>query len=1468
MAITSVAISGANATDFTQTNTCGISLASGTTGTCLISVTFNPATAGAKSATLTVIDGGGTHTVALNGTGQAPSASLTPATSLAFTAQQSGTTSAAQPVVLTNTGVGPLSITGITIGGTNYLNFTQTTNCGTSLAVGASCTINVSFAPTATGAMTATLNVADGAGVQMLALNGTGALQSATLTPTTPLTFAAQQTSTISAAQVATLTNSSTLPLAVTSIAITGVNATDFAQNNTCGTSVAAGAAGSCTINVTFMPATAGVKSATLTVIDGAGTHTVALSGTGQAAAVSLTPATPLTFAAQQTGTTSAAQAVVLANSGVGPLSIAGITIGGTNYLNFTQTNNCGTSLAVGASCTINVSFAPTAAGSMTAMLNVADGAGVHMVALNGTGAVQSASLTPTTPLTFALQQTGTTSAAQVATLTNTSVLPLSVTSIAISGVDAADFAQTNNCGTSVAAGTTGSCTINVTFAPGVVGTKTAVLTVVDGAGTHSINLNGTGSVQTASLTPATPLTFAAQQTGTSSPALAATLTNLGSLPLSISSITLTGANAADFAQTNTCGTSLASGANGSCSISITFNPATVGIKSATLTVVDGMGTQTVALNGTGAVQANSLTPTAPMAFSLQQTGTTSAAQVATLTNSGIIPLSVTSIAIGGTNAADFAQTNTCGNTLAVGANCTVNVTFAPATVGTKSASLTVVDGAGTHNIPLSGTGAVQTASLTPTTPLMFAAQQTGTSSAAQVATLTNNDVLPLSISSIAITGVDASSFTQTNTCGISLPVGTTGVCTINVTFSPATAGAKSATLTVIDGAGTHTVALNGTAQAPSASLTPATPLAFNDQQTGITSAAQAVVLSNTGVGPLSISSITISGTNAASFAQTNTCGALPASLAAGTGSCSISVTFNPATTGAKSATLTVVDGAGTHTVALSGNGAVQSATLTPATPLTFALQQTGTTSAAQVATLTNTSVLPLSVTSIAISGVDAADFAQTNNCGTSVAAGTTGSCTINVTFAPGVVGTKTAVLTVVDGAGTHSINLNGTGSVQTASLTPTTPLTFAAQQTGTSSAALAATLSNLGSLPLSISSITLTGANAADFAQTNTCGTSLASGATGTCSISITFNPATVGTKSATLTVVDGMGTQTVALNGTGAVQANSLTPTAPMAFSLQQTGTTSAAQVATLTNSGIIPLSVTSIAIGGTNAADFAQTNKCGTSLPVGTTGTCTINVSFAPATVGAKTATLTVIDGAGTHNIALSGTGQAPAVTLTPTTPLTFADQQTGTTSAAQVATLTNTGGGPLAISSIAISGANAADFTQINTCGTSLAAAASCTINVTFNPATAGAKSASLTVVDGAGTHNIALSGTGAVQSASLTSALVFAAQQTGTSSTAQVATLTNSNVLPLSISSIAISGVNAADFTQTNTCGTSLPVGTTGVCTINVTFSPATCRHQERHADRDRRSGDAYGRLERHSPGTVRQPDPGHTAGLQ
>jgi len=104
------------------------------------------------------------------------------------------------------------------------------------------------------------------------------------------------------------------------------------------------------------------------------------------------------------------------------------------------------------------------------------------------------------------------------------------------------------------------------------------------------------------------------------------------------------------------------------------------------------------------------------MTFASQALGTTSSAQAVTLTNSGGTTLNFTSIALTGTNASDFAQTNTCGSSLAAGANCTIVVMFTPSVAGTEAASLSIADnasgspqtvslsGAGTHDVILSWT--------------------------------------------------------------------------------------------------------------------------------------------------------------------------------------------------------------------------------------------------------------------------------------------------------------------------------------------------------------------------------------------------------------------------------------------------------------------------------------------------------------------------------------------------------------------------------------------------------------------------------------------------------------------------------------------------------------------------------------------------------------------------------------------
>jgi hypothetical protein len=210
------------------------------------------------------------------------------------------------------------------------------------------------------------------------------------------------------------------------------------------------------------------------------------------------------------------------------------------------------------------------------------------------------------------------------------------------------------------------------------------------------------------------------------------------------------------------------------------------------------------------------------------------------------------------------------------------------------------------------------------------------------------------------------------------------------------------------------------------------------------------------------------------------------------------------------------------------------------------------------------------------------------------------------------------------------------------------------------------------------------------------------------------------------------------------------SLTP-ATLSFSATS-GSTSAVQYATLSNTGNAPLNLNAIAILGVNAGAFRQSTTCGSTLAAG--ASCSITLSFTPGAVAGFSATLSVVDSASgaPHTAALSGTGVllvAPAVTISPAA-LTFS-AFTGATTAAQPVTLSNTGNGALSISGISITGANSSSFAQSNNCGSSLAAAASCTVSITFSPATAGSFSASLSVADNASgsPHTVALSGTGAL-----------------------------------------------------------------------------------------------------------------------
>ncbi len=392
--------------------------------------------------------------------------------------------------------------------------------------------------------------------------------------------------------------------------------------------------------------------------------------------------------------------------------------------------------------------------------------------------------------------------------------------------------------------------------------------------------------------------------------------------------------------------------------------------------------------------------------------------------------------------------------------------------------------------------------------------------------------------------------------------------------------------------------------------------------------------------------------------------------------------------------------------------------TLSP-TSLTFAAQQAQTESPAQTITVTNSGSATLTVTSVIATG----DFAVSNTCtGTPVAIHAT--CTVSVSFAPTASGTRTGVLTVYGNVpgGQATAQLSGIGTAPASVvLTPLT-LTFSAVNVGTTSPVQNITVSNLGGTPSSIQSITVSG----DFAiAQNTCGPSLAP-QTG-CTLSITFTPTASGARTGALTVIDDAGTQLANLSGSGTAPATDLLAPVALSFPAQQIGTASSPQQVTLFNNGDDTL----ILIASSVTGDFTVVNACGASLPGHSS--CAFSVAYVPKNIGSESGVLTIADVSRSQTVALNGTGLAPpGVSLSPSS-LTFAALGVGQSSPTQTLTLTNNGGVPLALSSTLLAG----DFTlAANTCGTALAPAAVCTLQIAFTPTTAGPRSGVLTIADNA------------------------------------------------------------------------------------------------------------------------------------
>ncbi len=497
---------------------------------------------------------------------------------------------------------------------------------------------------------------------------------------------------------------------------------------------------------------------------------------------------TSLVFPAQvvnPTGPASPAQMVTLTNSGTADLSTTGLTASG----DFSQTNDCPADLAPNASCNIQVTFSANAVGGINGAITLTESS---FVSLTGTG-LSPVGFSPAN-LDFGTIAPGTTSAAQAVTLTNNQDTALTITNISTSG----NYSKTDNCPASLAQGQT--CTINVTFSPTISGSIPGALTVVTDAalGTQPVGLSGVGDgsvIPNLSFSPAT-LQFGNLEAGTTSASRTVTLTNTSaSASLTVNTV---GTSSGNYNETDTCAGQIIP-AGGSCTINVSFKPtanlAPISYPAAiTVSDSDATSPHVVGISGTAVASISASADT--VSFGTVYNGSDSTAQTVTLTNNDSSAEDL-SIAIGG---GYLLSSNNCPSSLSPGATCDLGIQKTSGGSGVANSAVTLTPGSGgflsPHVVSLS---ACSTSVLIAPQSLNFGGVGVGSTSDAQVATLINGGSA-LNISDISIAGTNAAQFAiSRNTCGTVLP--SNQACILETTFTPASSGTKTASLSITDDA-------------------------------------------------------------------------------------------------------------------------------------------------------------------------------------------------------------------------------------------------------------------------------------------------------------------------------------------------------------------------------------------------------------------------------------------------------------------------------------------------------------------------------------------------------------------------------------------------------------------------------------------------------------------------------------------
>ncbi|MFN7998587.1 MAG: choice-of-anchor D domain-containing protein [Bryobacteraceae bacterium] len=1257
---TSIVVSGNDAADFSiSTKTCGATLAAG--ATCTVSATFKPVAGGIRQSAIVFTDDatGSPQSVTVQGTGQSATAGLgfNP-TAIAFPATTVGATASAISTTVTNFAAASVTFTGVHLQGTNVADFSISGNGCTTLAQASTCYVSVTFTPLAVGVRQAYLAFADSAtgSPQIVPIVGTAqsATQSISVSPANA-NFGTLNAGSTSNSTYFAFYNAGTAAVTMSSYSITGTNAADYTiSSNTCPTPGALLNPGStCYIYVTFTPSAAGVRTAALSVADTAtgSPQTATLYGVGQAgtSGVSFSRGT-MDLGVEPVNVASGQTYVGVQNTGTTPVTFTSVVLGGTNAADFAITSpGCSGSLAPLSLCYVYVNFKPLATGQRSATLTFTDSAAgsPQVVNLVGTGVNQTQTLAFTyLDYGFGAYVLGSSSNSFYVGVTNTGDVPVTFTAIATAGTNAADFAITSNgCPISPSVLNVGStCYVYTNFSPSAAGVRSGSLQFTDSAtgSPQTVGLGGLGLAPSQTLDISAPgLVFPTTTVNSSSGTQTVILTNTGDQAITFSSATVTGTNASSFAVTSNGCATLQPGS--ACYIYVNFTPQATGVLTASLSISDTAAgsPQTVALAGDGlpATLALSANPN-NVNFGYGVTAVTSTATKVTMSNLSGSAVTV-SLSVAGTNTGDFVVTsNTCSGTLAGSASCTLNVAFKPTSLGLRTAALRFTVGAVIQDVLVAGFGTSSTQLLSLEPAVDFGGVTVGSSSPQNAVTIQNTGGVPVNITGYSFAGTNPTEFSiASTTCAATLAPN--GLCDVNLIFTPAAANARTASLMVADTAtgSPQAVGLSGIGQPSLASLTLPSAVDLGSTVAGSPVSANVSVYNN-GTVAVTVNKTAIAGTNASDFAVTY----MPCSTINPENACNIQVTFNPTAAGVRTATLSVTDTAtgSPQSVTLVGVAQISKATLNVASAVAFPSVLVASYNT-QNLSLLNTGTITVTVTSAALSGANAADFTVFNACPSIPAAS---SCSLPIAFVPSAAGLRTATLTITDNAtgSPQKVILTGYASALNATLSIPSALAFPTITVG-QYLVKSVSIYNTGNTNVLFTSVKIAGTNPSDFQLFGTC-PQLSAGQG--CTLYVAFTPTTIGTRTATLQFTDNAtgSPQSMTLTGIGQGKTTtaSLTPST-LTFAAQTVGTQSGSQYVYLSNTGSAPLTVSKIAITGTNPVDFhVYANNCaGATLNPNTY--CYAAITFTPTATGARSATVVATDNAvgGSQSAVLNGTGQ---------------------------------------------------------------------------------------------------------------------------------------------------------------------------------------------------------------------------------